>query len=129
MVLITGGAFQGKLEYAKEKYKFTEWTDGAVCGMDEIRSCRVMDHFHLFIRRWLQAGKTQEELVRMLLEQGEEQRDGNRIIICDEIGCGLVPVDAFEREYREAAGRICTVLAEHADEVYRVVCGIGMRIK
>ena len=65
----------------------------------------------------------------MLLEQGEEQRDGNRIIICDEIGCGLVPVDAFEREYREAAGRICTVLAEHADEVYRVVCGIGMRIK
>ena len=24
------------------------------------------------------------------------------IILCDEIGCGLVPVDAFEREYREA---------------------------
>ena len=113
----------------KEKYKFTEWTDGAVCGMDEIRSCRVMDHFHLFIRRWLQAGKTQEELVRMLLEQGEEQQEEKRIIICDETGCGLVPVDAFEREYREAAGRICTVLAEHADEVYRVVCGIGMRIK
>ena len=129
MVLITGGAYQGKLEYAKEKYKFTEWTDGAVCGMDEIRSCRVMDHFHLFIRRWLQAGKTQEELIRLLLEQDEDQRDGNRIIICDETGCGLVPVDAFEREYREAAGRICTALAEHADEVYRVVCGIGMRLK
>ena len=128
MVLITGGAYQGKLEYAKEKYKFTKWTDGAVCGMDEIRSCRVLNHFHLFIRRWLHAGKTQKDLVRLLLEQNEEQEE-KRIIICDETGCGLVPVDAFEREYREAAGRICTAFAEHADEVYRVVCGIGMRIK
>ena len=51
------------------------------------------------------------------------------IILCDEIGCGLVPVDAFEREYREAAGRVCVELAEHARRVDRVVCGIGMRMK
>ena len=107
MVLITGGAYQGKLEFAKEKYKFTKWTDGAVCGMDEIRSCRVLVHFHLFIRRWLQAGKTQEELIRLLLEQGEDQQEEKRIIICDETGCGLVPVDAFEREYREGACGTC----------------------
>ena len=129
MILITGGAYQGKLEYAKEKYEFTKWTDGAVCERDEIHSCRVLDHFHLFIRRWLQAGKTQEELIWLLFEQDEDQQEEKRIIICDETGCGLVPVDAFEREYRETAGRICTALADHADEVYRVVCGIGMRIK
>ena len=35
---------------------------------------------------------------------------------------------AFEREYREAVGRICTELVKHADEVYRVTCGIGERI-
>ena len=37
--------------------------------------------------------------------------------------------DAFEREYREAVGRICTAFADRADRVDRVVCGIGMRIK
>lgn len=47
-----------------------------------------------------------------------------------EIGYGLVPVDAFDRRYRELeAGRICTVLAANSDQVDRVVCGIGVTIK
>ena len=37
-----------------------------------------------------------------------------------EVGYGLVPVDAFERQYREAVGRICTNLAACADRVDRV---------
>ena len=51
------------------------------------------------------------------------------ILVSDEIGCGIVPVDPFDRQYREMTGRVCTQLAACAEEVYRVVCGIGMRIK
>lgn len=51
------------------------------------------------------------------------------VLLCDEIGYGLVPVDAFERQYRELTGRICTRLAEQAEQVERVVCGIGTRLK
>ena len=51
------------------------------------------------------------------------------VIISDEIGYGLVPVDVFEREYREKSGRVNCYLAEKADQVIRVVCGIGSRIK
>ena len=47
----------------------------------------------------------------------------------DEIGYGIVPMDLFQREYREKTGRICTELAERSEEVYRIICGIGMRIK
>ena len=107
----------------------TKCAGGGVGETAEIHSGRGLDQLQRVIRRWLQAGKTQEELSRLLFEQDEDQQEEKRIIICDETGCGLVPVDAFEREYRETAGRICTALAEHADEVYRVVCGIGMRIK
>ncbi len=49
--------------------------------------------------------------------------------MCDEIGCGLVPVDAFEREYREAVGRIMTGLTKKAVRADRVICGIGYVIK
>ena len=49
-------------------------------------------------------------------------------ILYDEIGCGLVPIDAFEREYREAHGRIMTELAARAKRVDRVICGIGTRL-
>ena len=51
------------------------------------------------------------------------------VIISDEIGNGIVPVDPFEREYRERAGKILITIAERADEVERVICGIGQKIK
>ena len=50
-------------------------------------------------------------------------------MISDEIGNGIVPMDAFEREYREQTGRILIELAKEAEEVIRVICGIGQKIK
>ena len=124
MKFITGGAYQGKLEYAKKLYPDAEWADGTGCSLQELLSCGAVDHFHLFVRRWLQAGKTPQELTGEILDKNREL-----IVVCDEIGCGLVPTDAFEREYRESAGRICTELVKHADEVYRVTCGAGVRLR
>ena len=124
MRIITGGAFQGKRTFAEKLYPGVEWTDGGRCALDEIRTCRAVYGFHEFVKRWLKQGKSWEELASLMLE---ENRD--LILICDEIGCGLVPVDAFEREYRESTGRIMNALAEQAERVDRVVCGIGRRIK
>lgn len=123
MKFITGGAYQGKLEYAKKLYPDAEWADGTGCSLQELLSCGAVDHFHLFVRRWLQAGKTPQELTGEILDKNRDL-----IIVCDEIGCGLVPTDAFEREYRESVGRICTELVKYADEVYRVTCGAGVRL-
>ena len=124
MRIITGGAFQGKRAFAEKLYPGMEWTDGGRCALDEIRTCRAVYGFHEFVKRWLEQGKSWEELASLMLE---ENRD--LILICDEIGCGLVPVDAFEREYRESTGRVMNALAEQAERVDRVVCGIGRRIK
>lgn len=51
------------------------------------------------------------------------------IIVSNELGCGVVPMDKKDRLWREAVGRICTCIAAEADEVVRVVCGVGVRIK
>ena len=51
------------------------------------------------------------------------------ILISDEIGNGIIPLEAFEREYRERMGRILILLAKRAEEVERVICGIGQKIK
>ncbi|MCI9019059.1 MAG: cobinamide kinase, partial [Lachnospiraceae bacterium] len=51
------------------------------------------------------------------------------VIVVNELGSGVVPIDAFDRNYRETTGRICCELAKKAREVHRVVCGIGMVIK
>ena len=51
------------------------------------------------------------------------------VVVTREVGCGLVPLDAEERLWREQAGRLSCRLAEQAAEVYRVCCGQAQKIK
>ena len=57
------------------------------------------------------------------------EKHPDTVIICDEVGNGIVPLDSFEREYRERLGRLLCEIAAKAERVERVVCGIGQRIK
>ena len=57
-----------------------------------------------------------------------EQAKKFKVIISDEVGCGVIPLDKFDREWRECVGRELCGLAADADEVWRVNCGIGQRI-
>ena len=113
MILIVGGAYQGKMDFAVElSGKMPE---------------KVMGDVHQWIRDQMQAGHTREGIERKLEEKISSCPD--MILVADEIGYGIVPVDAFEREYRERTGRILVELAKGAEEVERVICGIGQKIK
>ena len=124
MIMIIGGAYQGKLAFAKKRYPDVTWTDGAVCEEEEIYSCRGIYHFHKYIERKIIAGETVDDLAEKIIKKNPKL-----ILITDEIGYGIVPVDRLEREYREQTGRVCTRLAAYSEKVYRVMCGIGQVIK
>ncbi len=119
MVLIVGGAYQGKLDYAKNQFPDVEWIDGRDCEEEEIFSCGGIHHFHIYVKRYMKRNIEQQIIIR----------NPQIVIVSSEIGYGIVPVDRFEREYRELTGRICTRLAGEARQVHRVVCGIGTVIK
>lgn len=110
MELYIGGYKQGKLKYVLTKYPNAE--------------NRVCNDLHLWIREMLQEGQDAESEVIRYIEENPDC-----ILICDEIGNGIVPVDAFERRYREQVGRILIEVAKRADRVERVICGLGQRIK
>ena len=126
MWLISGGAYQGKLEYVLQKKQISldDIIDGETCTFQDLLEKPLVMHFHLWIKRMLQEKKDVTALVDQLL-----QKNPDIIIIVNELGCGIVPMDAFEREYRETTGRICCRLAKAAVEVHRVMCGMGMVIK
>lgn len=124
MELIIGGAFQGKSTLAKEKYPEISWVKGAEITREELMSARGVLGFHEFIRREMKAGCDVSSLAGELIGKNPEI-----ILVSDEVGYGVVPMDAFDRAYREAVGRICTELAAHSSRVTRVVCGIGTVIK
>ena len=124
MIMIIGGAYQGKLAFAKKMYPGVAWVDGAICTEEELYSCKGIDHFHQYIERKIRAGEMVDTLAEELIRKNPEL-----ILITDEIGYGIVPVDRMEREYREQTGRVCTKLAAYSEKVYRVMCGIGQVIK
>ena len=125
MQLIIGGAFQGKKEYAKvQGIEEKDMKDGANASYEDIFTCRCLYHFHEWIRARLQEDRDMSHLEEELLRVNPDI-----VLISNELGYGVVPVDAFDRKYREAVGRICTKMAAAAKRVVSVTCGIGTVIK
>ena len=63
------------------------------------------------------------------LSLGISRTDADVIIVTNELGSGIVPEYPLARIFRDIAGRVNQYMAEQADEVYLVVCGIPMRLK
>ncbi|MCI6005209.1 MAG: bifunctional adenosylcobinamide kinase/adenosylcobinamide-phosphate guanylyltransferase [Blautia sp.] len=124
MEMIIGGAFQGKSSYAKEHYPGIVWASGDTLTEEELFASDAVLGFHEYIRKEMKAGKDVSSLAGKLIRENP-----NIILVTDEVGYGVVPVDAFDRAYREAVGRVCTELAAFSTRVTRVVCGIGTVIK
>ena len=110
MILVVGGAFQGKQEFARE--------------LAARRKMETINFFHNRIQKILEDGEDGEAYIRDLLE-----KTPNVVIVMDEVGAGVVPVERSDREYRDAVGRAGQLLAREAKEVYRVICGIGVKSK
>ena len=58
-----------------------------------------------------------------------EELAAKEVVTCDEVGGGIIPLDAHDREAREATGRLCIELAAQAEQVVRLTAGIPTRIK
>lgn len=124
MKMIIGGAFQGKAAFAEKKYPEIEWVNGADADWNSIQNAKGVVNFHEFIRNEMQKKKDVSGLADQLISCNPDV-----VLVSDEVGYGVVPIDAFDRAYREAVGRICTKLAAYSSDVTRVVCGIGTVIK
>ena len=124
MEMIIGGAYQGKTAYAKQRYPQLEWVDGALVSETELMVAQGVLDFQEYIRRELEEDRDVSDLAERLIKGNPEL-----VIVSQEVGYGVVPVDAFDRKYREAVGRVCTKLAGHSRRVTRVLCGIGTVIK
>ena len=103
MILIIGGAASGKRDYARS------------LGYEDAEISQNV---------W--------ELVRENPASADELLGTLRkmpVVICDEVGSGIVPMERAERDARDACGRLCITLAADAERVVRMVCGIPTVLK
>lgn len=126
MKIITGGAFQGKKDYAENNFAIdkSDMISGSECTPESIFTARCIYDFQLFIRRVLSSGDSPMELAERLAAENPEI-----IIITDEIGAGIIPIEREERIWRETVGKVCCFLAERSEIVVRICCGIPITIK
>ena len=122
MILIIGGAYQGKTDYAKQTYHLSDADIFTCKGPAITTQARCIRHLERFALACVRTGKEPaEELKAHDLSE--------KILIGEDISCGVVPMDAEAREWREAVGRMNAALAAQADTVTRIFCGLPLELK
>ena len=125
MDLIIGGAYQGKLEYARKKYSLS---------VDDIFTCsenKKVDFGKRCIYNienytlWCVTNNI--DAIAFFKEHKDEWQSS--ILICEDIFCGVVPIEKEMRAWREMTGKLCAYLSCEAEHVVRMFCGLEQKLK
>ena len=124
MKLVFGGAYQGKLTWAREIYGLSreqchDCREGLPQGPKE-----CLYHLEAFSYACAKAGL---DAVREMEDRRGLWQDS--VLILRDIGSGVVPMDKTERAWREENGRLLRYLAKEAERVSRIFCGLEEHLK
>jgi len=126
VILIIGGAYQGKLSYAMERFSLKKeeiffCTERRAQIDFSQRAAARLEEFALACVR-------EKKEARAYLEERREQWE-DHILLCADISAGVVPVDSGMRAWREMTGRMLAYLSRESEETVRMFCGIAQRLK
>lgn len=154
MILIIGGAYQGKKEFARQQlgiqtiFECGAPAHGTPAGAAETNgapeapvhnapahpdksldfSADAISALEEFTWNCCTEDPAERlEAAALMRARRDEWRE--KVLIITDVSQGIVPMDARTRAFREMNGRLMIYLASEAEEVYRVFCGIGKRIK
>jgi adenosylcobinamide kinase/adenosylcobinamide-phosphate guanylyltransferase len=113
MIFVVGGEGSGKLDFVRSLgYSEDEITE-------KIQSEKpVLNHLERIIA---QSPEKAEDMFGLLLKK--------EVVICNEVGSGVIPAKREETLCRKATGKLCILLANEAKTVVRMVCGIPTVLK
>ena len=107
MIFVTGPMYSGKRTFVKD---LLGWDD------KQLAERAVVDAQDLAV--------PEPDLIKLA-----DRLAGSPVVISCEVGGGVVPVDKAQRTAREQAGRLACLLAQRADTVVRMCCGLPEVLK
>jgi len=126
MILIFGGVYQGKLDYANERFKLSE-SDVYRCGDEDAcmpEGKQVIYELDKWLLALVRADADTDAAIQQFIASNR-----SAVVICNDISCGIVPEDPMLRKWREVTGRALAEVARGSEEVVRLFCGIPTRLK
>ena len=124
MNLIIGGAYQGKREFAKTAFSLEEAQIYPCQGAEIDFSFPCIDRLEEFTLACVRIG-----IDPIAYFQDHEAQWQASTLICQDIFCGVVPLEAELRQWRNVTGQLCQYLSKNAHRVSRVFCGLEQRLK
>ena len=124
MILVIGGAYAGKTEFVKNHFRLSDADILDASETENFQNAKCIRNYHILIQKLCKENADSLAFTERLIQENPDC-----IIITNEIGCGIVPIDKSERLWREACGKSSCLLAERAEKVIRMLCGIPAVIK
>lgn len=124
MNLIIGGAWQGKTDFAMDKYGFRK-EDIFTCTESAIDfSFPCIRHLEEFVLCCIR-----EEIDPIAYLEENRTRWQDTVFLCADLSSGIVPMEAENRLWRNETGRLCQYLSRNAASVSRIFCGLEQKLK
>ena len=85
----------------------------------------ILDCLTLWVSNLMEAGRDETEIIETArhVSAALAQRSGHGVVVSNEVGSGIVPLNALARAYRDALGRVNAIFAEAAERSVLVVAG------
>ena len=124
MTFIFGGAYQGMEEYVWNELGIDE-----ICMLNEdTREIDLSKKAFFGVERFVLGCVRRGENAKEYFEARLGELDG-AVLIGVDLSCGVVPMEAEMRFWRDENGRVNNLLAAHAQRVVRLFCGIAQVLK
>jgi len=91
----------------------------------------IIDCLTIFVSGRMVAGKSEQQILAEIKKFIEIIKNKNKkiIIVSNEVGGGIVPVNKLARKFRDVLGNANRTVAELSDKVYFMAAGIPILIK
>jgi adenosylcobinamide kinase / adenosylcobinamide-phosphate guanylyltransferase len=91
----------------------------------------VLDCLSLWVSNAVEAGLGDDRIVDEAREVATAlaKRDAPAVVVGNEVGLGIVPVNALARRYRDTLGRVNATFVAEADRAYFLVAGKALALE
>ena len=91
----------------------------------------VLDCLTLWVSNEIEAGLGDDEIVAEAREVATTlaKRDAPAVVVTNEVGLGIVPMNELARRYRDTLGRVNTAFVSEAERAFFVVAGRALPLE
>lgn len=91
----------------------------------------VLDCLTLWVSNAIEANLSDEQIVDEAREVASElaKREAPSVVVSNEVGLGIVPLNVLARRYRDTLGRVNAIFVGEAERAYLVVAGRALPLE